>query len=82
MAVCCYYLTKAGLRPRSLMPIYLQHPVHGTKVATMDLEAEFDEQNGWLRYNPDTSSAPEAAAPANELEVKRRRGRPPVEAAA
>jgi hypothetical protein len=65
------------------MPIiYLQHPVHGTKVATMDLEAEFDEQNGWLRYNPGTPSAPEAAAPANELEVKRRRGRPPVEAAA
>jgi len=64
------------------MPIYLQHPVHGAKVATMELEAEFDEQNGWLRYNPDTPSEPEAAAPANELEVKRRRGRPPVEAAA
>jgi hypothetical protein len=64
------------------MPIYLQHPVHGTKVATMEMEAEFDEQNGWQRYNPDTPSVPEAAAPANELEVKRRRGRPPVEAAA
>ena len=65
------------------MPIiYLQHPKHGTKVANMDLEAEFDEQNGWERYNPDTPLAPEAAAPANELEVKRRRGRPPVEAAA
>jgi hypothetical protein len=48
----------------------------------MELEAEFDEQNGWLRYNPDTPSEPEAAVPANELEVKRRRGRPPVEAAA
>lgn len=48
----------------------------------MDLEADFDEQNGWERYNPDTPSAPEAAAPANELEVKRRRGRPPAEAAA
>jgi hypothetical protein len=64
------------------MLIYLQHPVHGTKVATMELEAEFDEQNGWLRYNPDTPSAPEAAALANELEVKRRRGRPPVGAPA
>ena len=63
------------------MTIYLQHPVHGTKVATMDLEAEFDEQNGWERYNPDTPSAPEAAAPVNELEPKRRRNRPPVEAA-
>jgi hypothetical protein len=48
----------------------------------MEMEAEFDEQNGWLRYNPDTPSASEAAAPANELEVKRRRGRPSVEAAA
>jgi hypothetical protein len=48
----------------------------------MDLEADFDEQNGWERYNPDTSSAPEVAAPVNELEPKRRRGRTPVEAAA
>jgi hypothetical protein len=48
----------------------------------MEMEVEFDEQNGWQRYNPDTPSVPEAAAPANELEVKRRRGRPPVEAAA
>ena len=64
------------------MTIYLRHPVHGTKVATMAMEAEFDEQNGWERYNPDTPSAPEAAAPANELEVKRRRGRPPVGAPA
>jgi hypothetical protein len=62
--------------------IYLQHPVHGFKIANMEMEAEFDEQNGWERYNPDTPSAPEAAAPANELEVKRRRGRPPAEAAA
>ncbi len=64
------------------MTIYLRHAVHGTKVANMDLEAEFDEQNGWERYNPDTPSAPEAAAPANELEVKRRRGRPPAGASA
>jgi hypothetical protein len=64
------------------MTIYLRHAVHGTKVATMAMEAEFDEQNGWERYNPDTPSAPEVAAPVNELEPKRRRGRPPVEAAA
>jgi hypothetical protein len=64
------------------MTIYLRHAVHGTKVATLAMEAEFDEQNGWERYNPDTPSAPEAAAPANELEVKRRRGRPPAEAPA
>jgi hypothetical protein len=59
--------------PHSLnMIIYLEHPVHGAKVATMDLEAEMDERNGWIRYNPDTHSEPEAA-PVNVLEVKRRR---------
>jgi hypothetical protein len=31
--------------------IYLTHPVHGAKVATMDMEAELDLQNGWSRYN-------------------------------
>jgi len=54
------------------MIIYLTHPEHGAKVATMDLEAEMDERNGWTRYNPDTPSEPEAA-PVNVLEVKRRR---------
>jgi hypothetical protein len=54
------------------MIIYLEHPEHGAKVATMDLEAEMDEKNGWTRYNPDTPSEPEAA-PVNVLEVKRRR---------
>ena len=52
--------------------IYLTHPVHGAKVATMDIEAEADEKNGWTRYNSDTSSESEAA-PVNVLEVKRRR---------
>lgn len=59
------------------MTIYLRHAVYGTKVATMAMEAEADEQNGWERYNPDTPSAPEAvsevAAPENVLGVKRRR---------
>ena len=54
------------------MIIYLSHPVHGAKVATMDLEAEMDEKNGWTRYNLDTPSESEAA-PVNVLEVKRRR---------
>jgi hypothetical protein len=52
--------------------IYLAHPVHGAKVATMDIEADADEKNGWTRYNSDTSSELEAA-PVNVLEVKRRR---------
>lgn len=66
------------------MPIiYLEHPIHGTKVATMDAEAENDEQNGWVRYTVDTPSiseeveaveeSTEEAAPVNTLEVKRRR---------
>jgi hypothetical protein len=63
--------------------IYLKHPVHGTKIATMDAEAENDEQNGWVRYTHDTPSISEevepaeeiaeVAVPANKLEVKRRR---------
>ena len=66
------------------MPIiYLKHPDHGNKVATMEQEAEFDEQNGWERYNLDTQPdepiaeesvvIEEIAAPVNTLEVKRRR---------
>ena len=55
--------------------IYMTHPIHGAKVATMDLEAEYDEQNGWARYTPDTPVVQEAAPVVNELEVKRRRSR-------
>ena len=57
------------------MPIiYLKHPVHGTKVANMEAEAEADAQNGWVEYNPHTpTEKPVEAAPVNELEVKRRR---------
>jgi hypothetical protein len=43
--------------------IYLTHPVHGAKVATMDLEADFDEQFGWTRYNPDEEVTPDVDAP-------------------
>ena len=65
------------------MTIYLRHLEHGTKVATMEQEAEYDEQNGWVRYTHDTPSisvevetveeSAEVAAPVNTLEVKRRR---------
>jgi hypothetical protein len=54
------------------MNIYLKHPVHGAKIATMELEAEYDEQNGWTRYNPDTPSDSEDAAPLNVLGTKRK----------
>ena len=63
--------------------IYLNHPDHGNKIATMEAEAEYDEQNGWVRYTHDTPSISqevetvekpiEIAAPVNTLEVKRRR---------
>lgn len=35
------------------MVIYLKHPVHGTKVACSDIEADHDKRNGWSEYNPD-----------------------------
>ena len=59
--------------------IYMSHPVHGAKVATMEEEAIFDEQNGWTRYTLDTPDVDKVAPVVNTLEVKRRRGRPAVE---
>ena len=32
--------------------IYLMHPRHGVKIATMEMEAQYDEQNGWVRFDP------------------------------
>lgn len=60
------------------MNIYLKHPVHGFKIATLEMEAEFDEQHGWVRYNPEEPEEPteDQAVSANQLQVKRR-GRPP-----
>lgn len=62
------------------MPIiYMKHPIHGTKVATMDAEAEYDEANGWERYELDTQlelvdEVEEViAAPVNTLEKRTRR---------
>lgn len=34
------------------MVIYMQHPVHGTKVAVAEDEAKYDESNGWKRFEP------------------------------
>lgn len=53
--------------------IYLKHPVHGTKIATMEQEADADERNGWKRYDP---NAPVVDTPVNELETRRRRRQP------
>jgi hypothetical protein len=57
------------------MNIYLQHPTHGTKVATMELEAVADELNGWVRYTHDAPVAPlesEAETVSNNLNIKQR----------
>jgi hypothetical protein len=61
------------------MVIYLMHPVHGTKVATSELEAEYDLKFGWLPYNPDTlvEAAP-VKKPDGRLKANRRS---PVEGA-
>ena len=82
MAVSCCSLIKQGASAPYLtkknMTIYLRHPEHGTKVATMELEAEYDEKNGWVRYTHDTPSisveeSAEEAAPVNTLEKRTRR---------
>jgi len=64
--------------------IYLRHPIHGTKVAMMDAEAEADERNGWKRFAPEAPAAPVApeptpepiVEPANQLHRARRRRAP------
>lgn len=65
------------------MHIYLKHPRHGTKIATLEMEAAFDEEHGWVRYNPKKTEEVEEEQPeqvVNQLQVKRR-GRPPKMAA-
>lgn len=54
--------------------IYMKHPIHGAKIATLELEAEYDEQNGWTRYTPgqDPDGAADSA-PVNELTRRGRR---------
>jgi hypothetical protein len=57
--------------------IYMRHPVHGTKVATMEAEANYDETNGWSRYTPGEAPPSDTSEPVNEL-APRRRGRRPL----
>lgn len=54
------------------MHIYLKHPVHGNKVATMEMEAEYDETNGWVRYNLDTPLAVDEPEAVNALKRRRK----------
>jgi len=57
--------------------IYMRHPVHGTKVATMEAEAIYDEESGWKRYTPGEAPFSDTSEPVNEL-APRRRGRRPL----
>jgi hypothetical protein len=56
--------------------IYLRHAIHGAKIATMEMEAEYDERNGWERYTPgveDDSDDEPPPPPVNALGRRRRK---------
>ena len=59
--------------------IYLSHPKHGVKIASMEMEAQHDEMHGWTRFDPDEPDMdllPDPLVEANVLAEPRRRGRP------
>jgi hypothetical protein len=58
------------------MVIYMEHPVHGRKVATLELEAAFDESNGWTRVPEVALPAPAPEPPASNALATRSRRRP------
>jgi len=67
--------------------IYLHHPKHGVKIASLEMEAQYDETNGWTRFDPAELNAIisppdepllETAEQANLLAEPRRRGRPRI----
>lgn len=60
------------------MPIYLRHPTHGTKVASIEMEAQYDEQNGWERFDP-TVEEETVEDPAENAIVKTRKRRTTTE---
>ena len=62
-----------GFGPRciTMALIHLKHDIHGEKIATMELEAEFDEKNGWVRYTPGEDAPVQQSV--NELRPRRRR---------
>lgn len=40
------------------MVIYLRHPLHGEKVASTDVEAKQDRENGWVDFDPAAPKVP------------------------
>lgn len=55
--------------------IYMKHPIHGAKVATLEAEAIYDESHGWVRYDPETPEADADDVIVNEMAEPKRRGR-------
>lgn len=53
--------------------IYMRHPVHGAKVATLEMEAVYDERSGWERYTPGVEAEQDAPLPVNSLGRRRRK---------
>lgn len=47
------------------MVIYLKHPIHGTKVACSEMEAEYDKGNGWVELDQE---AKEIEVPVSDVE--------------
>jgi hypothetical protein len=58
--------------------IYLMHPKHGVKVATLEQEAQYDETHGWVRFDPADLEEELSEPPVedNVMAEPRRRGRP------
>lgn len=46
------------------------HPVHGTKVAESAKEAEQDEKNGWVRFDPSSPLVSEKKLMGRSKKVK------------
>ena len=55
--------------------IHLRHPRHGEKIAIAEMEAEYDEQNGWQRYTPGEPED-EPVVAVNHMLGRRRRKEP------
>lgn len=72
-------MNQGASAPVSKMPtIYMSHFLHGTKVATMEQEAVYDESKGWVRYTPSAQPVENIEVPVNQLDVKRKYTRRPI----
>jgi len=52
------------------MVIYLKHPIHGTKVACSEMEAEYDKSSGWVEFDPTAKGIVTVDEPVNNLVEK------------